>query len=94
MPLQLVRIAAGADADLTFCIYDTMPGNVALFGKVMKRVTDLPGMTFEPGDLRNLAVRRDAAARNFSHHRPDELVAFHSRAIVRCTGLRAPISRE
>ena len=92
-PLQFVRIAAGARADLTFCIYDTMPGNVAFGGEVVQGVTDLPCVSFEAGQLRDLTVCGDAPARHFPHHRPDELVAFQRSAIVRCTGFRAPKSR-
>ena len=91
--LQLVRITAGARADLAFRVHDAMPRHVAFFGKVVERVADLAGVTFEAGDLGDLSVRRDASARDFAYDGPDELVAFHGRRIVRCTGFSAQESR-
>jgi hypothetical protein len=84
-PLQLVRVAGSPRADLASRIHDAMPRHVAPFRKVVQRVSDLSCVARQAGRLGDIAVGRDPSSWQFRHRRPDPLVAFHRKGIVRCT---------
>ena len=67
LPLQFVRIAAAARADLAGGIHDPVPRKLQTFRKCMQRITDLTRLTFETGESRNLTVSCDLPGRNLSH---------------------------
>ena len=54
----------GSQADPTFCIDDTMPGDGAFQGEGMQRVAHLTGVPGKARQDRNLAVRGDSAGRD------------------------------
>ena len=73
--LQLMCVAAAAEADLAARVDHPVPRDIAAFGQSVQRVADLPRMPLQSGQLGDLAVRRNAAAGNAADLSVDSLVS-------------------
>src|SRR5438309_566116 len=74
--LQLMCVAASAEADLAAHVDHPVPRHVAAFGQRVQRVADLPRVPLQSGQLGDLPVRRHAAAGNAPHRGVDSFVGL------------------
>ena len=78
---------ARAGADFAARVDHAVPGHVAVRREGVQGVADLAGVAFQAGELGDLSVRRDPAARDAAHHRLDPFV-LHGEVML---GLHTPL---
>ncbi len=77
--LQLVvPEGVGAQADLAGGVHDPVPGDVAVGGERVQRVSDEPRLARQPRQHRDLAVGGDAPLRDARHHRIDPPISIRA----------------